>query len=93
MREKTIERQLVAEVRKNGGLALKLVSPGFDGIPDRLVLLPKGIIAFVELKRLGEKLRPLQVKRKRQLQSLGFLVYCIDGIEQIGGVLDEIQTT
>ncbi len=93
MREKTIERQLAAEVRKNGGLALKFVSPGFDGIPDRLVLFPKGIIAFVELKRPGEKLRPLQVKRKRQLESLGFLVYCIDSIEKIGGVLDEIQAT
>lgn len=93
MREKTIERQLVAEVRKIGGLALKFVSPGFDGIPDRLVLLPKGIIAFVEMKRPSEKLRPLQVKRKRQLEALGFWVYCIDGIEQIGGVLDEITNS
>lgn len=93
MREKIIERQLAAEVKNLGGLALKLISPGFDGIPDRLVLLPKGIIAFIELKRPGEKLRPLQVKRKTQLESLGFLVYCIDGIEQIGGVLNEIQAT
>ncbi len=93
MREKIIERQLAAEVKNLGGLALKLMSPGFDGIPDRLVLLPKGIIAFIELKRPGEKLRPLQVKRKTQLESLGFLVYCIDGIEQIGGVLNEIQST
>ncbi len=93
MREKIIERHLVVEAKKTGGLALKFVSPGFDGIPDRLVLLPKGRIAFVELKRPGEKLRPLQVKRKIQLESLGFLVYCIDGIEQIGGVLSEIQAT
>lgn len=93
MREKTIERQLTVAVKNAGGLALKLVSPGFDGIPDRLVFLPKGIIAFVELKRPGEKLRPLQVKRKNQLEALGFLVYCIDAIEQIGGVLDEIQAT
>jgi hypothetical protein len=93
LREKTIEKQLSKAVNHTGGLALKFISPGFDGVPDRLVLLPKGIIAFVELKRPGEKLRPLQVKRKRQLEALGFLVYCIDSVEEIGGVLDEIKNS
>ena len=50
-----------------------------------------GRMAFIELKAPGQKMRPLQVRRKRQLEALGFLVYCIDGIEQIGGVLDEIK--
>ena len=50
-------------------------------------------MAFVELKAPGKKLRPLQVKRKRQLEKLGFRVYLIDGQEQIGGVLDEIRST
>ncbi len=36
-------------------------------------------------------MRPLQVRRKRQLEALGFLVYCVDRVEQIGGVLDEIK--
>ncbi len=76
-----------------GGLCLKFVSPGFDGVPDRLVLLSRGKIAFVELKANGRKMRPLQVKRKRQLEALGFLVYCIDNTEQIGGVLDEIKNS
>ena len=76
-----------------GGIAPKLACPGFDGMPDRLILFPGGRIAFVEVKAPGKKLRPLQVKRKRQLEQLGFLVYCIDGIEQIGGILDEIQST
>ena len=93
MREKYIETILVKAVKSMGGLALKFVSPGFDGVPDRLVLLPGGKIAFIELKAPGETLRPLQVRRKRQLEGLGFLVYCIDGPEQIGGILDEIQTT
>ena len=93
MREKTIEQKLVSEVKKRGGLCLKFVSPGFDGVPDRLVLLPQGKIAFIELKANGRKMRPLQVKRKRQLEALGFLVYCIDNTEQIGGILDEIQST
>lgn len=90
MREKATEAKLVKAVKSMGGLAPKFVSPGFDGVPDRLVLLPKGKIAFIELKAEGKELRPLQVRRKRQLEKLGFSVYCIDRPEQIGGILDEI---
>ncbi|NLB46092.1 MAG: VRR-NUC domain-containing protein [Clostridiaceae bacterium] len=93
MREKVIEQQLVKAVKSMGGIAPKLVSPGFDGMPDRLVLLPGGRLAFVELKAPGKSLRPLQEKRKRQLQALGFLVFCVDGVSQIGAVLDEIHAS
>lgn len=81
------------QVKSRGGMAVKFVSPGFDGVPDRLVLLPGGKCAFVELKAPGKKLRPLKEKRKHQLEALGFSVYVIDGLEQIGGVLHGIQTT
>jgi len=91
MLEKKIEREVVNAVRAKGGLALKLISPGFDGVPDRIVLMPNGRIAFVELKAPGRKMRSIQIKRKRQLESLGFSVYCIDRPEQIGGALDEIN--
>ena len=92
MREKTIETKLVKAVKEKGGIAPKFVSPGLDGVPDRLVLLPGGKIAFIELKATGKKLRPLQVRRKSQLEKLGFSVYCIDRADQIGGILDAIQT-
>ena len=49
MKEKYIEQKLVNEVKKHGGVCLKLASTGLDGIPDRLVLMSKGKIAFVEL--------------------------------------------
>ena len=91
--ERDIEQKLVKAVKARGGLAPKFVSPGFDGVPDRIVLLPRGRIAFIELKAKGRKMRPLQVRRKRQLESLGFSVYCIDSPEQIGGILDEIQSS
>ena len=91
MTEKYIEQKLVTAVKAMGGMALKFTSPGFDGVPDRIVLLPMARMAFVELKAPGKKMRPLQVRRKRQLEALGFLVYCIDGVDQIGGVLDEIK--
>ncbi|MFA9398381.1 MAG: VRR-NUC domain-containing protein, partial [Clostridiaceae bacterium] len=76
MTEKEIEGMLTKEVKKRGGWALKFISPGINGVPDRLVLMSGGKIAFVELKAPGKKMRPLQIKRKRQLESLGFLVYC-----------------
>ena len=93
MSEKNTEQKLVKAVKSKGGLAPKFVSPGFDGVPDRIVLLPRGRIAFIELKAKGRKMRPLQVRRKRQLESLGFSVYCIDSPEQIGGILDKIQSS
>lgn len=92
MREKVIESKLVKAVKSMGGLAPKFVCPGLDGVPDRLVLLPGGNMAFIEVKAPGETMRPLQVRRKRQLESLGFSVYCIDSPEQIGGILSEIQS-
>ena len=93
MRENVIERQLAMAVKNMGGMAVKFVSPGLDGVPDRIVLLQNKKMAFVELKAPGKKLRPLQEKRRRQLEALGFPVYVIDGAEQIGGVLDEICST
>ena len=92
MREKTIEQHLVKAVKNSGGIAPKLVSPGFDGMPDRLVLLPGGKIGFVEVKAPGKKPRPLQVARHGLLRRLGFKVYVLDDPEQIGGILDEIRT-
>ena len=93
MREKNVESKLVKAVKSMGGLAPKFISPGLDGVPDRLVLLPGGKMAFIELKAPGENLRPLQVRRKRQLESLGFLVYSMDRPEQIGVILSEIQSS
>ena len=91
MREKIIEQKLVGAVRTAGGIAPKLTCPGFDGMPDRLVLLPEGKIGFVEVKAPGKQPRPLQVARHALLRRLGFKVYVLDAPEQIGGMLDEIQ--
>ena len=93
MREKTIEQKFRAAVKGAGGLAVKFASPGFDGVPDRLALLPGGKMAFVEVKAPGEKPRPLQLARHRLLRRLGFQVYMLDEESQIGGIVDEIQST
>lgn len=91
MLEKSVEQKFTKTVKDKGGLALKFVSPNFNGVPDRLVLLPFGKMAFVELKAPKKKMRTLQIKRKRQLESLGFSVYCVDDVGMIGDVIDEIE--
>ena len=93
MREKDLERRLVKAVRDAGGLALKFVSPGMAGVPDRLLLFPGDRAAFAEVKAPGEKPRPLQVHRMEQLKALGFRVYVVDSEEMIGEMIREIQTS
>lgn len=93
MKEKIIEQKLVNAVKDMGGIAPKFTSPGFDGMPDRIVLLPGGHMAFVEVKAPGEKPRTLQLARHKLLRGLGFKVYVLDDEQQIGGLFDEIRTT
>lgn len=88
--ERDIERKLVQKVKRSGGLAFKFVSPGLAGVPDRIVLMPKGQICFVEVKAPGKKMRPLQTKRKKAIEKLGFKVYCVDSFEKINRLIDEM---
>lgn len=88
-REKDIEARLKREVEKQGGWCLKFVSPGRAGVPDRLILLPGGRVLFVELKRWGEKPRPLQERVIAKLRNLGFEVWVLDDKKEIGKLLQE----
>ena len=91
MREKTVEQKLVKAVKEKGGICPKLVSPGTDGMPDRMVLMPEARIGFVEVKAPGQKPRPLQVRRQEQLRALGFKSYVLDDPEQIPGIIEEVR--
>ena len=88
--EKTIEQKLVQAVKAVGGIAPKLVCPGYSGLPDRIVLLPGGKVAFVEVKAMGCKPRPLQLHRHETLRRLGFKVYILDDVADIAPILAEI---
>ena len=90
MREKTLERKLTEAVKSMGGIAPKFISPGSDGMPDRLVLLPDGKCGFVEVKRQVEKPRRLQESRHGMLRRLGYKVYVLDHSEQIPQILKKI---
>lgn len=91
MREKQIEQRFTEEIRNAGGMALKFVSPGMNGMPDRLVLMPEGRMAFVEMKAPGQKPRKLQLRRHRQLQVLGFPVYVLDSLDNIPALVEKIR--
>lgn len=80
-RENLIEKHLVAEVKKAGGVAFKFVSPGFRSVPDRIVLLPGGRIVFVECKAPGKPPRPDQLREHERLRKLGFTVVVLDSKE------------
>lgn len=91
MREKILERKLTQVVKAMGGICPKFVSPGFDGMPDRILLLPGGKIAFVEVKAPGRKPRPLQLVRHAMLRRLGFRVFVLDDELMIKKILEEVM--
>lgn len=90
MREKYIEQQLMMATSKMGGIALKFASPSYAGMPDRLLLLPDGVMAFVEVKAPGKMPRPLQLKRHAMLRRLGFPVFVLDNAKDIPKILTEV---
>ena len=91
MRESEIERYLVREVKRKGGLAMKFVSPGLRGVPDRLVIFPGGIHVFVELKAPGEKPSKQQQYRINQLIKLGARVWVIDTKYGVDALIREMR--
>jgi hypothetical protein len=86
MLEKHIEAHLIKRIKEYGGIAYKFTSPQRRSVPDRLVLLPKGEIVFVELKAPGKHPTPLQLREHARLRELGFLVLVLDSKGAVDGV-------
>lgn len=85
-RESLIEKRLVTEVKKAGGIAYKFVSPGKRSVPDRIVLLPGGRLVFVECKAPGKPPRADQTREHKRLRALGFTVVVLDS-KNLEGIL------
>lgn len=89
--EKKIERRLVKTIKANGGLCIKLLPFLFTGLPDRLCLLPGGIIFFAEIKGAGEKLRKIQTHVINKIKTLGFNAFVIDSVKQVNDIMKRYE--
>lgn len=92
MRESTIENKLRIGIEQLGGKCWKWTSPGVIGVPDRIILLPGGIIRFAELKAPGKHERASQRFTHSVLRGLGFTVYAtVDSPERVSAILAECK--
>lgn len=89
--EKTIEAYLRNQVKKRGGIAFKFVSPGYNGVPDRLIVMPGGSMYFVEVKNERGRLSPLQVQCHKMLEALGVPVFVVWSKEDVDALMEVIN--
>ena len=89
MREHLVERRLQRSVKGRGGLAIKLL-PSVAGLPDRLILLPGGRVAFVETKAPDGKVKTHQHLIHEMLRSMGFRVDVLSTFDEVDGWVDEM---
>ena len=89
-RERDIEKWLRQKIEQMGGIALKFTSPGNDGVPDRIAILPGGQVWFIELKTTGEKPRAIQKWQMQQLRKLGCNVALITGLDEARAWIREV---
>lgn len=92
VREKVVEQYLLAEVKKRGGLCMKFVSPGWAGVPDRIVILNKKL-CFVEVKRPDGRLSKLQIFTGRLLQKHGQMWRVVYNKEEVKELINELCET
>ena len=81
--ERDIERYLVRRTIEHGGVAYKWVSPGRVGVADRIVLLPGGVVWFVELKTVKGRLSPWQKLFAVDLRRMGMNYIVIRSKEEV----------
>jgi len=94
VRENKVEKYLDNEIKKLGGTTRKWVSPGRDGVPDRLVRVPDwplGVVNVVEVKTLSGKLQEEQKREHVRLTDEGWLVYTVYGHEGVDDYIAKIK--
>ena len=90
MRESTIEKHLVAKVKAMGGMAYKFTSPAHRGVADRVVVLPGGVVWFVELKAPGGRLSELQKIFQSDMARMNQKYACLWSREHVDEWLKEV---
>jgi len=83
VRENKVEKYLHKEVEKLGGTTRKWVSPGYDGVPDRLVFFTGLPIFLIEVKTVDGKLSEVQRREHARLKEFGCAVYTVYGSQGV----------
>ena len=87
--EKSIEKSLGRYAESKGCLWWKFTSPMNRSVPDRVVVTPNGVVAFLELKRPGKDLTPGQAEKAQNLRDHKALVDWADNVEKGKRIIDE----
>jgi hypothetical protein len=88
--EKYLERKLNEAVKRLGGESIKLEARLRAGLPDRMLLLPNGLIVFVELKTKGKKPTRIQTLTHDRFRDLGFRVEVIDNYNSLLKLIENV---
>lgn len=91
LKEKDIEKHLREKVKAAGGKAYKFISPGNSGVPDRIVLLPPGVVIFVELKAPGKTSTTLQKKQQEFFKGVGCMALVIDSKQGVDELIETYE--
>lgn len=91
VREKDIESWLKTKIEAKGGLFFKFISPGQDGVPDRIAIMPDGRMIFVELKTETGVLSAQQIYQIVRLRRLGQQVCVVFGLKGARDFFDELE--
>jgi len=89
MLEREIEAAVCTYAKKKGFLVYKFASPNRAGVPDRMFVAPHQRAFWIEFKRDGGYLTPLQERECNKLADCGFEVYVVDSVERGKSIIDE----
>ena len=91
--ESSIEQWLNIQIRNMGGISYKFVSPNNPGVPDRIYLLPGGVVWFVELKAQTGRLEKIQRWQGKRIRNMGCRYRVIRGMDEARAFIKEVRAT
>jgi len=90
VRENKVERYLDKQVKQLGGDTRKWVSPGRDGVPDRILFM-HGDILFVEVKTVDGVTSTAQYREHDKLRGHGAIVTTVYGEKGVDALIAQLK--